>query len=307
VKPVMDEPAKQVLKGVSRSFYLSLRLLPASMRDAASLGYLLARTSDTLADSEGVPQEVRLEALEKFRESVAGGGDVLPWPTALLDSLPDVRERRLLECSGELVKWLRRLADGEAALVRNVVEIIISGQLLDLDRFSNASQDHPVALCDGEALDDYSWRVAGCVGEFWTKLGFLTLANRFSDAPEVNLIEQGISYGKGLQLVNILRDVAKDLENGRCYLPVADPRNHDEILRCHAIWSARAMAAVGEGRLYAAALKSRRLRAATIMPALIAAETLTSINGSSWEEIFKGIRVSRGFVYRSLFRSFLGT
>ncbi len=302
----MDDPGKQVLKGVSRSFYLSLRLLPAPMRNAASLGYLLARTSDTLADSAEVPQEVRREALEQFRDAVDGNGEVPVWPAELMESLTDVRERKLLERSDELVKWLQGLPEAEAVLVRNVVEIIISGQLLDLDRFCNASRDQPVALPDEQSLDDYTWRVAGCVGEFWTKLGFLTLGDRFSEAPEATLIQQGISYGKGLQLVNILRDVAKDLEIGRCYLPVSDPRDRKEILSCHASWSARAMSAVNEGKLYASALKSRRLRTSTVMPALIAVETLKSLEGSSWEEISQGIRVSRGFVYRSLFRSFLG-
>ena len=57
---VRENSGKQLLKGVSRSFYLTLRLLPGPMRGAASLGYLLARTSDTLADTAAAPVDARL-------------------------------------------------------------------------------------------------------------------------------------------------------------------------------------------------------------------------------------------------------
>ena len=99
--------------------------------------------------------------------------------------------------------------------MREVVGIIIGGQQLDLERFAGADGENPVALADDAALEDYAWRVAGCVGAFWTKLGFLTMGERFSTAPARCLLEQGIAYGKGLQLVNILRDLPADLASGQ--------------------------------------------------------------------------------------------
>ena len=113
--------------------------------------------------------------------------------------------------------WRTYLAEAFAAnkpwdaLVREVLATIASGQTLDLERFAGASRENPVVLDDDAALEDYAWRVAGCVGAFWTKLGFLTLGDRFSKSPEPELLAQGIAYGKGLQLVNILRDLAADL------------------------------------------------------------------------------------------------
>lgn len=302
--PVIDDSGKQVLKGVSRSFYLTLRMLPRPMRGAASLGYLLARASDTLADSAQAPWQARLDYLEQFREAVAGDRAAPRWTVAILNSVPDGRERRLLEGSGDLIGWLRRLPEGEAALVRQVVDIIISGQRLDLERFSGASRAHPLALADDAALDDYTWRVAGCVGEFWTKLGFLTLGQRFSISTEDDLLERGIAYGKGLQLVNILRDVAVDLASGRCYLPVADPLDHDGIVACHARWHRKAGEWVREGERYAATLRSRRLRAATVLPAWIAEKTLEPLAGADWARLQARNKVSRGFVYRSLLKAF---
>lgn len=302
--PVIAESEKQLLKGVSRSFYLSLRLLPGPMRGAASLGYLLARTSDTLADTAAAPMATRLNCLAQFKHAVAGNADVPRWPVSLLNAIPDVRERHLLQSAAGIFTWLRSLPDAEGALVRAVLATIISGQTLDLERFAAATREHPLALHDDAALEDYAWRVAGCVGAFWTKLGFLTLGKCFSKAPEAELLERGIAYGKGLQLVNILRDLAADLATGRCYLPVANPRDERQLLECHARWLKRAEEWIGEGETYAGTLRSRRLRAATVLPALIAQKTLEPLRGATWEALQKRIKVPRRLVYQSVVRAF---
>ena len=301
----MDELGKNVLKGVSRSFYLSLRLLPAPMREAASLGYLLARTSDTLADTAAVPVELRLQCLDSFGHAVAGNSENPQWPDSMLSAIPDSNEQLLLRRSGAMLKWLERLPVAEARLVREVLEIIVSGQALDLERFAQANSNSPVSLSDDAALDDYAWRVAGCVGAFWTKLGFLTLGNKFSEAQEAELLELGIAYGKGLQLVNILRDIAADLAMGRSYLPVADPHDTEALLACHARWLIRAESWLADGEHYAAKLRSRRLRAATVLPALLGHATLAPLHGASWESLQTRIKVPRSVVYRSMLRAYL--
>lgn len=302
--PVTGELEKQVLKGVSRSFYLTLRLLPAPMRGAASLGYLLARTSDTLADSAGIPVAKRVEALGRFAAAVAGGGE-LDLDPELVEQVADERERRLLCCMDQLLEWLRKFPPGEADLVREVVAIIISGQVLDLERFAESSGHHPVSLETDAALEDYAWRVAGCVGAFWTKLGFLTMGDGFSNETESVLLDRGVAYGKGLQLVNILRDVREDLADGRCYLPVSDPGDTRELLACHRRWVGKAREWVGEGEAYARTLRSRHLRAATVLPALIARETLEPLGSVMWSELQTRVKVPRSKVYGLVLRAFL--
>ena len=61
-----------LLKATSRSFYLTLRVLPAAVRPQIGLAYLLARTTDTIADTEILPVEQRLEALGKLRGRILG-------------------------------------------------------------------------------------------------------------------------------------------------------------------------------------------------------------------------------------------
>lgn len=296
-----------VLKGVSRSFYLTLRLLPGPMRGAASLAYLLARTSDTLADSAAAPQEVRLLCLDGFERSVSGDEEPPRWPAPVLNAVADDRERLLLESTGDLFAWLGRLPAGEADLVREVVGVITGGQKLDLERFAGADGENPVALEDDAALEDYAWRVAGCVGAFWTKLGFLTMGERFTTAPVASLVEQGIAYGKGLQLVNILRDLPADLAMGRCYLPVADPHDITKLMETHGRWLDRAAGWIGAGFSYAETLPSRRLRAATVLPAMIARETLERLRGADWAALQARVKVPRSRVYLALARALAGS
>ena len=303
---VRNASDNKLLQGVSRSFYLTLRLLPTPMRGAASLAYLLARTSDTLADSTAAPAAARRDCLARLEQALGGAGPPLRWPLAILNAISDPRERRLLECSGCLFSQLDGLPPEEAAVVREVVTIIIGGQRLDLERFAGASGAQPVVLADAAALEDYTWRVAGCVGEFWTKLGLLTLGERFASAPANLLLEKGLAYGKGLQLVNILRDLPADLAVGRCYLPVADPRDITMLLESHAQWLERAWDLVAAGFDYAEMLRARRLRAASVLPAMLARETLQRLRGATWEALQQHIKVPRKRVYLALARAVVG-
>lgn len=275
------------------------------MRGAASLGYLLARTSDTLADTATLALGVRQQALQEFRHSLASGSGNPRWASSLRNAVVDASERRLLESTGDLFDWLENLPDGERRLVLEVVDTIISGQIHDLEWFGLATHANPVALPDDGALEDYTWRVAGCVGAFWTKLGFLTVGDGFSRMPHAELESLGIRYGKGLQLVNILRDLPADLADGRCYLPVGDPHDLDGLMKCHAKWVERALEWTADGARYAATLGSRRLRAASGLPAMIAEGTLKRLRGISWHGLHCRVRVPRREVYLSLAKAVL--
>src|SRR5882672_1160796 len=68
----MPTALNDLLKATSRSFYLTLRVLPARVRLQIGLAYLLARTTDTIADTEIVPPAQRLNALQKLRERILG-------------------------------------------------------------------------------------------------------------------------------------------------------------------------------------------------------------------------------------------
>ena len=296
---------RQVLRAVSRSFYVSLRLLPEPMRPATGIGYLLARASDTLADSDAVPVDGRLELLDGFAAELAGKGS--GWRGGRLEAFirrqTHAGEKVLLERLDECFAGLEALDELQADAVRKTVGIIVGGQRLDLLRFDGAGREHPCALKSEEDLEDYCYRVAGCVGGFWTRIGLLTLGSRFSDSAPEDLEELGVRYGMGLQLLNILRDLAEDLGQGRCYLPVADPRDGRAVLAARAEWLGQAALWLESGRRYSSRLKMRRLRAASVLPALIGAETLALLDPAVMVLPEAKAKVSRAVVRRALWRA----
>ena len=293
----------EVLKGVSRSFYLSLRLLPPAMRRPASIAYLLARLSDTIADSAEIPAADRMEMLGSFRKQMEDAGRVGDWPERLVAATPDHREKTLLRGHRAIMDSLASLSGIEIGLIREVVGIIIGGQVLDLERFGDASASNVISLKSAEELNDYTWRVAGCVGVFWTKLGYATLGGKFSETEESELLRHAGEYGKGLQLVNILRDLPNDLRAGRCYLPFSAQTDTNAMMEAFPEWRAVAEEKVRHGYDYAGKLRSRRLRIASGLPAMIAMETLELLNGKSFEELGQGIKVPRKRVYGMILKS----
>jgi farnesyl-diphosphate farnesyltransferase len=299
------ELGRDVLKGVSRSFYLSLRFLPAPMRKPAGIAYLLARSSDTIADSATIPAAERIASLDLHARQVEGLAEAAPWPQRLIDGTPDPKEKRLLENHVRILEALREIDHASLALIREVLAIIIGGQKLDLERFGSASPENIIALPDDAALDDYTWRVAGCVGEFWTKLGFATLGDRFSKAPREEMLKLAAEYGRGLQLVNILRDLPADLNAGRCYLPVADSGDETKLMATFFAWREMALHRVGRGVEYSKNLRSKRLRIASSLPALIGRETLALLENATLCDLEKGIRIPRSRVYSLLLGEFL--
>jgi len=281
-----------------------MRLLPKAMREPVSLAYLLARASDTLADSEGLGAELRHEMLLGFGE-ILHGADRAAWLVKLSDEVIPCQhhqgEKSLLKMMDEVFAWFHDFKDeqGHAAILK-VMDHILHGQRLDIERFELGQSTR---LTQDAELEEYCFLVAGCVGEFWTEIGYISLP-KFSSIEAERLKSMGINYGKGLQLINILRDLPCDLKQGRCYLPGVDPSDRDAMMAEAARWRARARAYLSDGQEYAKSLKFRRTRAATALPGLIGESTLDLLDHASWEELEKGVKVTRRDVYRLTWESF---
>jgi hypothetical protein len=150
----------EFLKSVSRSFYISIRLLPRPLRQPVALAYLLARTSDTIADSSAVNVEKRIELLDRFARAVArkeedfgeelkqilvskhgssrpasGRRNTVPQPSGA----PEVTEseRALLESAEIVLRWLENLSSEDQRDVRELLAIITRGQQQDLARLAD--------------------------------------------------------------------------------------------------------------------------------------------------------------------------
>jgi farnesyl-diphosphate farnesyltransferase len=314
-----EELLGRLLKEVSRSFYLTLRVLPRKVRAPIGLAYLLARTTDTIADTELVALEQRLEALRQLRERIQG---LCATPLdfgALAQRQGSRAEGVLLEKCEASLALLDGLPFADRQLVREVLNTITSGQELDLRRFAAASSGTLVALRTDEELDDYTYRVAGCGGEFWTKM---CRSHLFPRAPldDAFLLANGVRFGKGLQLVNILRDLAADLRQGRCYLPaeslaalglkaedLLQPASEPRLRPLYHGYLDRADSHLQAGWAYTKALPRRsvRVRLACSWPILIGRATLKLLRGGNALDPVQRIKVSRRDVKRLMLRSVL--
>lgn len=318
-----DDLLTDLLRRVSRSFYLTLKVLPASVRRQIGLAYLLARATDTVADTELIEVHRRLDALDQLRSRIVGESDAPLDFGDLAHEQADPSERELLTRVEDGLNLLKACNDTDRQLIRAVLVTIVSGQELDLRRFAvpraNNDASKVLALKTDADLDDYTYRVAGCVGEFWTRI---CRANAFPKAhlDEKNLLQNGIRFGKGLQLINILRDLRGDLEQGRCYLPeealssaglsptdLLDPGSEPKLRPIYDDWLSRADQHLAAGWNYTLSLpwSHPRIRLACAWPILIGARTLQQLNGASILESVQKMKIKRSEVKRLMLWSAL--
>ncbi len=308
-----------LLRAVSRSFYLTVKVLPGAVREPIALAYLLARATDTVADTNAVPVEGRLDYLRLLRERIVSTHTKPLTPGDFLEAQSTVGERLLLNRLEALIELLEHEPPELRDPIRNVLAIITSGQKLDLVRFRDADAQHLVALATDAELDDYTYRVAGCVGEFWTDICRKQLFPR-AWVDLKSLLVRANRFGKGLQLVNILRDLPVDLRQGRCYVPAGalaghglepkdllDPANGPRFRPLFAHYLQLAEDHLECGWTYTTLLPYRllRLRLACAWPLLIGIRTLGRLRVGNVLDARQRIKVGRGEVRSIMTRSLL--
>src|SRR6266576_556750 len=296
-----------ILRSVSRSFYLSIRFLPAQLREPVALAYLLARTTDSVADTPEISNLVRIETLKMLSDGVqskASRDVVINLIASFVPLQSNKSERQLLESLPDCLNWLEQLEEADHNDIRLVLEKITRGQMLDLQRFNNPQEIR--ALGTAADLDEYTYLVAGCVGEFWTRLGFRHVRN-FAGLSEDQMLALGKRYGMALQLINVLRDAGSDLRAGRCYFPeyelnaahlatsqiLSEPERFQPIYRT---WLEKAKAGLECGMQYSRAIQNGGVRAATVLPALIGARTLALLHAAGPMALQYTVKVPRSEV-----------
>lgn len=308
-----------LLKSVSRSFYLTLRVLPEEIRPQIGLTYLLARATDTIADTEMISWQERLITLRTLRDRILGTHELPLEFEELANQQEDPSEYQLLLRIEEAIGVMGAFSPRDQERIREVIKTITSGQEMDLERFGPATPEKVIALRTHSGLEDYTYRVAGCVGVFWTRM---IQAHLFHLAPmyESLLLKNGVWFGQGLQLVNILRDLPRDLQKGRCYFPEdklsevglnpEDLLNPDNEERFRPIFDAYldfAEARLTAGWEYTNALPKqfRRLRLACAWPILIGRKTLDMLRVNPILDPNIRVKIQKSEVYNVVVTSFL--
>ena len=317
-----DRLLQDVLKGISRSFYLSLRILPRRLRKPVGLAYFLARAADTIADQRRSAQRRQevLDDLRFFQSQVTGPHDsqhILDLVSRSLSDSPS-DERAMFDSLADAFVSLEALDSTDQKHVRWVVSTLTKGMEMDLTTFPAEDSGGLAALDTGADLDRYTYLVAGCVGEFWTKVSALHETSLEGWDIE-KMSEIGVRFGKALQLTNILRDLPRDLRNGRCYLPadelaeaglspedLLNPNNEYQAKTVLLPWLEIALRhfQAAEEYLIAIPRRSVRLRLACLWPLLLGLATLARLTrGDRWLDPETTVRVKRGWVYRMILMS----
>ena len=271
---------ERLLKKLARTFALSLRILPASIRPALSLAYMLARASDSIADAATAPAFQRLALLRAL-------------PDFFPEKSPDLgltgNERDLVARLPDLLKALEAMPD--APEIKDAWRIILRGQIFDLERFDPSADGEPPKPLSPEELVEYTQLVAGSVGEFWTRLSFRHIPD-YATKPIDEMLPLARTFGQGLQMVNILRDRRRDADSGRVYIP--DERFYPEMQRATELLEA--------GAAYSSAIKPRALRAACKLPLDLARQTLALV---AEHPLGLRVKVPRHKVWIAFAKSFL--
>ena len=205
---------EEILQGVSRTFALTIPQLPDKLRDVVGNAYLLCRITDTIEDEPALSAGQKRAFAERFAEVVAGRAEAEPFARelgALLSSSTTPSEHDLI---ANTVRVLR-ITGGFNAVQRGALERcvkIMAGGMAEFQQ--NATPD---GLNDVPHLDRYCYYVAGVVGEMLTEL-FCDYSSEINERRE-ELLTLSVSFGQGLQMTNILKDVWDDRDRGACWLP----------------------------------------------------------------------------------------
>ncbi len=301
---------------MSRLFYTTLTVVPADVRDQVSLAYLFARAADTIADTELIDRPRRLDYLGQLKAQFVSDqvslGQIREIQQAVGTIQQDSAERQLLERLDECFGVLQEFSPEDRRRVQQLMTTLVRGMEMDLTVFPGSSAADLTALKTLEALDGYTYYVAGCVGEFWTDL--MCAYRRGLRGWNVrSMAEVGVRFGKGLQLTNVVKDIAHDLQRGRCYVP--EPMLAEHGLKPRDLLDARSLTRfrpvlnqlirmavdhLDQGWLYTMAIPryETRLRLSCMWPILSAGESLRLVRLSP--DVLNPsvkIKISRARVY----------
>jgi farnesyl-diphosphate farnesyltransferase len=298
VETSKHELLHDLLKQVSRLFYTTLVVVPADVRDQVSLAYLFARAADTIADTELIDRPRRLDLLGQLKAQFVS--DQISWTQvrdlqqAVAPIQQNSAERILLERLEDCFKLFQTFSADDRRRIQRLMTTLTQGMEMDLVVFPGASAEDLTILKTLDDLDRYTYYVAGCVGEFWTDL-MCAHRNALASWKVREMSEVGVRFGKGLQLTNIVKDVAHDLQKGRCYIPapmlaeagltgrdLLDQRNRARFQPVLIKLVRMAVEHLDQGWLYTMSIPryETRLRLSCMWPILSAGESLKLIMNS---------------------------
>jgi farnesyl-diphosphate farnesyltransferase len=311
---------RTALPTVSRTFALTIRVLPRPLRDPVTVAYLLCRLADLLEDAPGCDPAVRIEGLESLARGIATAAfspAELAAALAPAESLPlpDDAGTRLFRNRETVFRAYASLSGETQEAVSHWVQAMALGMASFVERERRAGDSAaPVRVILGtvKEMQLYAYYVAGTVGHLLTDLFALHLGPGATDPERLRAL--ATPFGLGLQYTNILQDLAEDRRRGWSYVPEELARAHGTSMQVfeEPAERSRALRVIGSVVQETAAYLDRameytlllprrtpRLRLFCVWPVLFAMRTLVRIWGE--EQVLLGaerVRITRPEVRR---------
>jgi farnesyl-diphosphate farnesyltransferase len=215
-----------ILQHVSRTFALTIPQLPEPLAEVVGNAYLLCRIADTIEDDADLDAESKRQFSEQFVDVVTGRNP----SQALADTLAPALSPSATDAEHDLIRNISRVLrithgfdQRKQAAMQRCVRIMADGMV----RYQDAETLDGVA--DLHAMGDYCYYVAGVVGEMLTEL--FCDHDPLIDRRRDELMALAVSFGQGLQMTNILKDIWEDHRRGACWLPRDLFSRHGIVLR----------------------------------------------------------------------------
>jgi farnesyl-diphosphate farnesyltransferase len=213
--PETDEQFQQrLLQGVARTFALTIPRLPPALADVVANAYLLCRITDTIEDETALTLKQKRALFRHFIDVVAARRPAENFAETFYPLLSKKRlpaERELVRETPRVIRISHGFNPRQRAALEKCVTIMAEGMAYYQ---SIASLD---GLVDQTQFDNYCYHVAGIVGDMLTDL--CCDYSPAMDARKTELHSLALSFGQGLQMINILKDINEDRQRGVCWLP----------------------------------------------------------------------------------------
>ena len=218
---VMDdwEYCQKALPKVSRTFALNISILKGDLHRSILIAYLFCRIVDTVEDAAQLDPKIKIKLLREFSSLIQDAdyrqGSLTSW----------IRECEAVDGSPndlELLSQTQRVFNVFDTLKKNYQNQIIpsvSEMARGMAYFQKKFDSNALTLLENEEeLEEYCYFVAGAVGEMLCNL-FLEEIPHVSQHARQVMRDTAVSFGLGLQMTNISKDIIVDRGRGWSYVP----------------------------------------------------------------------------------------
>ncbi|MBU9712274.1 squalene/phytoene synthase family protein [Evansella tamaricis] len=196
---LLQKEAMQMLKKTSRTFYIPITLLEPTLKKTVASAYLCMRAIDEIEDNVNLDSSTKQHLLQETASLLKK-----PFDSEAYQQLMEPYKPLLPEVTLKLGNWITTCPSGIVQKVQDSTSTMALGMANWVKKNWHIKSK--------EDLNDYTYYVAGLVGVMLSDIW------EWRDGTKTDR-DLAVAYGRGLQTVNILRNIDEDRERGVSFIP----------------------------------------------------------------------------------------